>query len=106
MGTKWYAYIGYAQWKTHNNLAYAARVSWPRVKFKTSTAELSKTATDGLPDTTRAIKVTTTMAMKVFLGLPPLHLQLEAETKAEFYRLDCNNQWKPKSEGFGHASKT
>jgi hypothetical protein len=22
------------------------------------------------------------------------------------YRLHCNNQWKPKSEGFGHACRT
>jgi hypothetical protein len=39
-------------------------------------------------------------------GTPPFHLQLEAETKAGIYRLDCNYQWKSKTEGFGHAFMT
>jgi hypothetical protein len=41
--------------------------------------------------------------MEVLLGLPPLHLQVEAEAMMGSYRLSCNEQWKPKSEGFGHA---
>jgi hypothetical protein len=49
---------------------------------------------------------TTTEAIEVLLGLPPLHLQLEAEVKARIYRLDCNDQWKPTSEGFGHECVT
>jgi hypothetical protein len=44
-----------------------------------------------------------TAAMKVLLGLPPLHLQLEVVAKIRNYRLRCNEQWKPKSEGFGHT---
>jgi hypothetical protein len=42
----------------------------------------------------------------LLLGLPPLHLQLEAEAKAGIYRLYFSDQWKPKSEGFGHAYMT
>jgi hypothetical protein len=49
------------------------------------------------------MRTATTAAMEVLLGLPPLHLQVEAEAKIGNYRLRCNEQWKPKSEGFGHA---
>jgi ribonuclease HI len=44
-----------------------------------------------------------TAAMEIHLGLPPLYLQMEAEAKIGNYRLCCNESWKPKSEGFGHA---
>jgi hypothetical protein len=44
--------------------------------------------------------------MEVLLGLPPLYLQLEVEAKAGICRLYCNDQWKPKSEGFRHAYMT
>jgi hypothetical protein len=47
-----------------------------------------------------------TAAMEVLLGLPPLHLQVEAEARIGNYRLRCNVQWKPKSEGFEHAYMT
>jgi hypothetical protein len=30
-------------------------------------------------------------------------LQVEAEAMIGNYRLRCNEQWKPKSKGFGHA---
>jgi hypothetical protein len=44
-----------------------------------------------------------TAAMEVLLGLPPLHQQVEAEAKIGNYRLCCKEQWKHKSEGFGHV---
>jgi hypothetical protein len=44
-----------------------------------------------------------TAGIEILLGLPPLHLQMEAEAKVGHYRLRCNEQWRPKSEGFGHA---
>jgi hypothetical protein len=47
-----------------------------------------------------------TAEIEVLLGLPPLHLQLEAEGRAGIYKLYCNDQWRPKSEGFGHAYMT
>jgi hypothetical protein len=31
---------------------------------------------------------------------------VEAEARIGNYRLHCNDQWKPKSEGFGHAYMT
>jgi hypothetical protein len=31
---------------------------------------------------------------------------VEAEARIGNYRLCCNDQWKPKSEGFGHAYMT
>jgi hypothetical protein len=47
-----------------------------------------------------------TAAMEVLLGVPPLHLQVEMEAKIGNYRLCCNDQGKPKSEGFGCAYMT
>jgi hypothetical protein len=52
---------------------------------------------------TGAVKRAPTAAMEVLLGLPPLHLQVGAEAMIVNYRLRCNEQWKPKSEGFRHA---
>jgi hypothetical protein len=52
---------------------------------------------------TGAMSTAATAAMEVLLVLPPLHLQVKAEAKAGNYSLRCNDQWKPKSEGFGHA---
>jgi hypothetical protein len=50
-----------------------------------------------------AMRTPPTVAILVLLALLPLHLQLEAEAKVGVYTLSCNNQWKPKLEGFGHA---
>jgi hypothetical protein len=52
---------------------------------------------------TEAMRTAQVAAMEVLLGLPPLHQQVEAEAKIGNYRLRCNDQWKPKSEGFGRA---
>jgi hypothetical protein len=54
---------------------------------------------------TGAMRTVPTAAMEVLLGFPPLNLQMEAEAKIGNYRLRWNEQRKPKSEGFGHASK-
>jgi hypothetical protein len=51
------------------------------------------------------MKTTPTAAMEVLLGLPPLHVTIEAEAQAGNYRLMCNQQWKPKSTNFGHTKK-
>jgi hypothetical protein len=78
----------------------ADTVWWPRVKLKTNKAEpdeLQRMACLGITGAMR------TAALEVLIGLPPLHLQLEAEARAGLY---CSNQWKPKSEGFGHAYMT
>jgi hypothetical protein len=55
---------------------------------------------------TGAMRTAPTAAMEVLLGLPRLHLQVEAETKIGIYRLHYNKQWKPKSGIFGHAYMT
>jgi hypothetical protein len=44
-----------------------------------------------------------TAAMEALLGLSPLHLLVQTEARVGNYRLHCNDQWKPKIEGFGHA---
>jgi hypothetical protein len=55
---------------------------------------------------TGAMRTAPTPAMEVLFGLPTLHLQVEAKARIGKYRLRCNDQWKPKSEGFGHAYMT
>jgi hypothetical protein len=49
------------------------------------------------------MRTTPTVAIKVLKEVSPLHLQLEVGAKAGIYGLDCNDQWKPKSEDFRHA---
>jgi hypothetical protein len=78
----------------------------PRVKLKTSQAELSKLQRIPCLGITGAMRTAPTAAMEVLPGLPPLHLQVEAEARIGNYRLHCNDQWKPKSESFGHAYMT
>jgi hypothetical protein len=55
---------------------------------------------------TGAMRTAPTAVMEVLLGLPPLHLQVEAEAKIGNYSLRCNEQWKPKYEAFGQAYLT
>jgi hypothetical protein len=52
------------------------------------------------------MKTTPTAAMEVLLGLPPLHVMIEAKAQGGIYRLMCNQQWKPKSTNFGHTKKS
>jgi hypothetical protein len=84
-------------------VTYAATVWWPKVKLKTSQAELSKLQRMACLGITAAMRTTAT---EVLLGLPPLPLYMETEGKAGNYRLHCNDQWKLKSEGSGHAYMT
>jgi hypothetical protein len=76
------------------------------MKYGTSRAELSKLQRMACLGITGAIRTAPTAAFEVPLGLPPLHLLLEAEARAGIYRLHCSEQWKPKSKGFGHAHMT
>jgi hypothetical protein len=55
---------------------------------------------------TGAMRTAPTAAMEVILGFTPLHLQMEAEARIQNYRLGCNEQWNPKSEGSGHTYLT
>jgi hypothetical protein len=40
------------------------------------------------------MSTSSTAALEIFLGLPPLHLQLEEEARVGIYRLQCSDQWK------------
>jgi hypothetical protein len=81
-------------------------VWWPTVKLKRSKAELSNLQKLACLGIAKAMTIILTAAIEVLLGLPPLHLLLGAEAKSEVYRLNCNHQWKPKSEGFRHTYMT
>jgi hypothetical protein len=52
------------------------------------------------------MKMTPTVAMKVLLGLPPLHVMIEVEVHAGIYRLMYTQQWGPKSTNFGNTKKS
>jgi hypothetical protein len=62
------------------------------VKLKTSQAEISKLQGMACLGITGAMRTAQIAAIEVLLGLPPLHLQVEAEAKAGNYRLHCNDQ--------------
>jgi hypothetical protein len=85
-------------------VTYAAAVWWPR--FKTSQAERRKLQRMACLGITKAMRTGPTAAIEVLPALPPLFLQVEAQTKAINYRRCCYDQWEPKSECFGHAYMT
>jgi hypothetical protein len=89
-------------------IPYDATIWWPRVKLKTSQAVLSKLKRDGLLGNHRSNENSSNSCNGGPPWTPPspLHLQVEAETKIGNHRLRCNEQWKPKSEVFGHAYMT
>jgi hypothetical protein len=68
-------------------VTYAATVWWPRVKFRTSRDELRKLQKMAWLGITGAMRTAPTAAIEVLLGLPHLHLQLEAEARAGIYRV-------------------
>jgi hypothetical protein len=53
---------------------YSATVRWPRVKFRTNRAELSKLQRMACLGITGAMRTAPTAAIEVLLGLAPLHL--------------------------------
>jgi hypothetical protein len=63
-------------------ITHAATVWWPRARLKTSKAELSKLQRLACLGITGAMRTSPTAALEILLGLPPLHLQMEAEFKA------------------------
>jgi hypothetical protein len=85
-------------------VTYAAIAWLPRIKFRTRKVELSKL--HGPLGVTGAMRTDPKVAVEVLLGLPPMHLQFEAEPRTGIYRLYCSDQWKTKFGGFGHTYTT
>jgi hypothetical protein len=63
-------------------ITYAATVWWPRVKLKRSQTVLRKLQRIACFEITGAMRTGLTAAIEVLLGLPSLHLQVEAKAKA------------------------
>ena len=42
---------------------------------------------------------------KVLMGLPPLHVMIQAEAQVGTYRLTCTQQWRPRYTNFSHTKK-
>jgi hypothetical protein len=72
-------------------LTYGATVWWTRVNY-VSRRELNKLQRLACLAIMGAMKTTPTAATEVLLGLPPLHVVIEAEAQAGIYRLMCNQQ--------------
>jgi hypothetical protein len=87
-------------------ITYAAIIWWPRLKYKTSQAKLSKLQRLAYLGITGTMRMAPTAAIEVLLGLPPLHLKIEAEARTGIYRLCCNEEWKPEPLRYGHMSKS
>jgi hypothetical protein len=66
-------------------------VWWHRVK-NLSRIELQRLACLAIT----GVMKTPTAAIEVLLGVPLLHVMIEAEALAGIYRLMCSIQWKPK----------
>jgi hypothetical protein len=63
-------------------LTYSSTVWWPRVRYNVSRTELSKIQRLTCLAHTGVMKATSTAAMEIFLGLPPLHVMIEEEAQA------------------------
>ena len=87
-------------------LVYNLKVWWPRFRNSVSRTEFSKLQRLACLAKTGVMKMTPKAAMKVLLGLLPLHMMTEAEAKEGFYRLMCTLHWRPKSTNFGHTKKS
>lgn len=85
-------------------MSYAAVIWWPRVKYKTIQAKLSNLQGLTCLAVTGAIRMAPTTAVEVLLGLPPLYLKVQTEAWPGIYRLNCNEQWKPKPLWYVHIS--
>jgi hypothetical protein len=87
-------------------ITYAAMIWWPRLKYTTSQAKLSKLQRLACLGITGTMRTAPTAAIEVLLGLPPLHFKTEAEAQVGICRLDCNEQRKPKPLWYEHISKS
>jgi hypothetical protein len=86
-------------------LTYGAMVWWTRINY-VSRMELNKLQRLACQAMKGEKKTTPTAAMEVLLGIPPLHVVIEAQAQAGIYRLMCNQQWRPRSTNYGHAKKS
>jgi hypothetical protein len=86
-------------------LTYRPTVWWTRVNYNVSRRGLNKLQRLACPAITGAMKTTTTAPTEVLLGLPPLHVVIEAEAEAGIYRLMCNQQWRPRCNNYGYTKK-
>jgi len=72
------------------SIVYAALAWWPRTKVWTSIIEPSKLKGMAHLHIIGAMSGTPTAAIAVLLGLPPLHIMIEAETLAGMHRFNCS----------------
>jgi hypothetical protein len=66
-------------------LTHGFMVLWPRVRYNVGKTSLSKLHTLACLPITGAMKATPSRALEDLLGLPTLHVMIEAETQAGIY---------------------
>jgi hypothetical protein len=84
-------------------LTYGSTVWLLRVRYNISRMERNKLEIIACLALTGAMTMTPTAAIEVLLGLPPLHVIIEADAQTGIYRFTCNQQWRPKSTNYGHV---
>jgi hypothetical protein len=73
-------------------ITYTTILWWPRVEYKNRRATLSKLQMLACLGITGVKKTASTAAVEVLLGLPLVHLKIEAEAQAGMYRLSFDEQ--------------
>jgi hypothetical protein len=84
-------------------ITYGATVRWPKFKLKTSKVQLSELQSLAFLGVSGAIRTYQTAVMEIHLGLHPLHLHWEAESRAGIYAIQYSDQWKTRSFRYGYA---
>lgn len=67
-------------------------ITWLRYKYQASQVRVLHIM--DFPSITEAKKMALTTTDETLMGLPPLHMKVEAEAQAGIYRLSCNEEWK------------
>jgi ribonuclease HI len=84
-------------------LSYGAVAWWQKAQEKTVIQKLNHLQRLGLLAMTGAMSTTPTAALECLCGLTPLHIFVEAEARAELFRLKIWGHFKPQVRaGYGH----
>jgi len=79
-------------------LVYAAVVRWPRVELSTARTMLERTQHLACLAIAGFIRITSTAAMEILLGLPPLDLYIKNVAMTSCYRLNIEQLLQPSTQ--------
>ena len=78
--------------QTRIDLKLCGLAAKDEIQYQQERAKIQKLACLAI---TGAMKMTPRAAMEVLLGLPALHVMIEAEAQTGVYRIMCTQQWRP-----------